>query len=131
MNIPVNKDFKNNYKDDLWRGFSAKEVLFVVLGLITWAGVAALVNLLTPLKLNACVLIGFPVAVPVIAFGFLRPQGRLSIVEYIREIIYTNKTRTAVFSSLENPEENEGRLFAMDLPSASRNNRKKKGESKK
>ncbi len=92
MNIPINKDFERDYKDSAWKGYSLKELKYLVSGV----AVAVLAVLFFWLKLGipvtAAIYIGVPVGAPVIFAGFIRSKNGLSLWQNMKAIRYRRAT---------------------------------------
>ena len=102
MIIDINKDFLTEYKDDLWKGFSGREIGAIVVAGGVAAGVVALISVFSGMKPSDAVYIGLPVAIPILLSGFYKYQGYLRLKELMKEIIYTHRARHLYFESPDN-----------------------------
>jgi len=103
MRIPINKEIEKAYKDQFMRGFSAKECVYIAVSLGIIGGIAFLVERIFHLPINFCVYIGIPFGIPTMLIGFVEIQG-LTLIEYIKEIIYEYKTKELYYDADELPE---------------------------
>ncbi len=100
MNIPINKDIEEEYRDQIVNGFTLKEGGVVMLAVLIVIGTAAAAYYLFALSPKYGCYIGIPLAFPVLFFGFKRFQG-LTALEYIREIIYERRTKVLAYDAEE------------------------------
>lgn len=105
MNLTINKDFLEEYKDDAWKGFSLKEIGAIIVGGLIGAGVTALLFFYAHMSPATAVYIAVPCAVPAIACGFYRYQNYLSPPQLIREAVFTWKTGHIVYEAEEGGDE--------------------------
>ncbi|MDD6667750.1 MAG: PrgI family protein [Lachnospiraceae bacterium] len=93
MTIQINKDFLTEYKDDVWKGFNARELISIITGGATAFGVVILLYYFT--KMNPATLVYFavPFAIPAVGIGFYRFQGYLSLTDLLKEMMYTWYTK--------------------------------------
>lgn len=121
MKITLNEDFETEFKNEAWKGFTRRELLFAALALAAGfsAGIAAW--WVTGLPINVCVYFGIPFIIVVGLLGLYTYQGK-STIALAKEIRYMWKTRKLACRM----EERGGgsRIFSMK-PSADR--RKKHG----
>ena len=54
MKIDLNKDFEEQYKNELWKGFTARELGYGVVALLVAGGIAFSVWKATGLAINLC-----------------------------------------------------------------------------
>ena len=97
MNININRDFLHEYKDNAWRGFTAKEIASIAVGAGIAITVAFLVYNFAKIPMAACMYIAIPFAVVPILIGFYKYQGEMGIIELIRAMRYTRKCQTITF----------------------------------
>lgn len=103
MRIPINKEIEVAYKDQFIRGFSIRETGYIALALGIVFVVGFIVWHFFRLPINLCAYIGMPFAVPPILIGFKYIQG-LTLVEYIKEILYEKKIKELTYDASELPE---------------------------
>lgn len=120
MRIPINKDLEEEYKDQLFAGYSTMETVWIVVAAAMVIGAAVLAYNLLSLPLETCAYVGIPFGIPAIFIGFKKFQG-LTVFEYLRELVYENRTRLLLYDADELPEKQH--VFSM------KKERKKKGES--
>lgn len=111
MQIPINKDFEEEYKNELAKGFTMRELVSIVAAVLLAAGVTLLVWHLTGLAPNECVYIGLPFCVPILLAGFFKKQG-LTLDAYLKELLYERRTRLLTYDADELPQKN--RVFTME-----------------
>lgn len=111
MQIPINKDIEEAYRDEVAKGFSLREAVSVGISGVLIVGIAALAWWKFQVSPDVGVFIGIPLAVPVMLTGFKKYQG-LTALEYAKEIWYEYKTKVLVYDADEIPEES-CRIFSM------------------
>lgn len=122
MNIPINKDLEEEYKSEWVKGFTYREILFVVVSFLIIGGAALLAWKLTGISPDICIYIGLPFGFPTLLLGFKKIQG-LTVDAYLKEMLYEWRTRELTYDADELPEEN--RVFTME-----RNRERKRGKYK-
>jgi len=110
MNIKINKDFKE-YKNEFTRGFTLKEALSILISLLFAGGITFCLWKFAGMKVDLAVYIAVPSMVPILALAFYKYQG-MSVLEFIREVIYTNKVKELAFEAGEQAEEHT-RVFSI------------------
>lgn len=126
MNIKLNKDFETEYPDDVWRGFTIRQVISIFLAGAFAIGTGALIWYLTRINPTYCVYLGMPVMAIILYIGFKQNQD-MYLEEYIRELSYERKIRHLSFDAGEF-NEHTARRFSMDAGVAERKlNKKRKG----
>lgn len=112
MHIKINKDFQTEYKEELFRGLSAKEAVSLAAG----AGVAGLLTFLlydrAGVPVEAGIYAGVFCAIPVLMAGFLTIQG-LSPARYFKEAVYAYRTRLLVYGAGELAPGRPKKMFTM------------------
>ena len=101
MQIKVNKDFLTEYKNDLWKGFSGKEILALGVAFVFGGGTAIGIHYLTGLYIGTAIYVALPASSPILLFGFKKYQDYLSIPHLLQEMWYTYKTRILTYTSDE------------------------------
>lgn len=97
MEIKLNKNFEQEYKDDAWRGFSTRELLFLLLAVIQAGTEMYLAYRYLDVELSLAVYIVVPSTVPVLSIGFFKYQG-MTPLELLKEIYYEQKTKCLVYA---------------------------------
>lgn len=110
MKIDLNKDFDTQFKNEVWRGFTGRELLFGAIALAVGALVTVTVWWVTKLPINVCVYFGVPFIALIGAGGLLNYQGK-SIIALIKEIRYFLKTQRLP-SRMAERGENADRIFS-------------------
>ena len=100
MNIPINKDFEREYREDVWRGFSLRQLLFLGVGVCIGAGVILFVYFYLGFPIQACVYLGVPAMAPALVVGFYTYQG-MTILEYVKALLYEKNTKVLVWEAGE------------------------------
>lgn len=101
MNIPINKDFETEYKENAWKGFSRSEIKYGALGL----AVAVISGLLLIFVWKVHYQIGIYMSVfcmaPVVAAGFWKSRNGLSLMDNYKAVRYREKTHRLVYKARE------------------------------
>lgn len=101
MNIPINKDFETEYKENAWKGFSRVELKYGALGM----AVAVISGVLLIFVLKVHYQIGIYMAVfcmvPVVAAGFWKSKNGLSLTDYYKAVKYRENTHRLVYKARE------------------------------
>ena len=105
MRISNNRDLEEAYKDVLWKGFSMREVGYIVLSVGIICAVAVGFWYFFNLPITACAYIGIPFGIPTIIIGFKEFQG-LTLLGYLKELKYENDIRELYYDADEMPEPN-------------------------
>lgn len=115
MSIPINKDLEKDYRNEISKGFTLKEIGHVALGLAVMGTVTALVWSCTGLSVDACIYIALPFGIVPMYFGFKTFQG-MSARKYLQELWYERKTAQLLYQACEMPKER--RVFSMESGAA-------------
>ena len=110
MQIKINKDLEEEYRDEFIRGFSVREALFILGGFGVIAGITALAYFQFGIMPDIGIYIGLPFGIPVLTFGFFKYQG-LTLAAYLKEIFFVKCTKILTYDADELPKEN--RVFTM------------------
>ena len=106
MRIPINKEIEEAYKDQFMKGFSIRETGYIALAIGIIFGIGTLVWFIFGLPINICAYIGMPFGFTVLFIGFKKFQG-LTLIEYIKEILYENKIKILTYDADEIPIESD------------------------
>lgn len=79
MNIPINKDFERDYKDNAWRGFSLHELKYLAAGVCVAVILCLVLWRCVGLSVTAAIYIGIPGGCPLILAGFWRAENGLDL----------------------------------------------------
>lgn len=113
MKINMNKDFLSEYKNEIWKGFDAKEMISIVVGL-GCAGITAFIGYkFLKLPVNMLAYVAFPMMLPSLILGFVQGQGRMSLIQYLKEWQYTSKTDKLICSTESEIDQKRGHYFTM------------------
>lgn len=97
MEIKLNKNFEQEYKDDAWRGFSMREVIFLMIAVVQVGIEMYLLYTYLKIDLAMAVYMVVPSAIPVLSIGFFKYQG-MTPLELLKEIYYEHKTKCLVYA---------------------------------
>ena len=101
MQLKMNKDVLQVYKDNSWKGFSAKELLSLLAGAGIAITVVAALYFGAGVRPDVAVYLGVPIAAPVILAGFFRYQGYLKPKQLLYEIRRTQSAERMIYASGE------------------------------
>ena len=104
MQIPINKDIEEAYRNEAVQGFSIREVVYLIVAAVVIIGVTIIAYLKTGLSPVTCVYVGIPFGLPIVFGGFKRFQG-LTAFGYLKEIIYEYLTSELTYDADELPDE--------------------------
>lgn len=124
MNIAINKDIEEEYKDEFTKGFTLRECVYIAIAILIVAGVGFLCWWKFKLAIDICVYVGFPFAFPVLLFGFKKPCG-MYMGKFIKELRWEKKTRLLLYEADEEPETDE--FFSMQTNGDLNSSEKKTG----
>lgn len=113
MHIKINRDFETDYKDELFRGMSVKETMSLAAGAAAAGIVTFLLNKCAGLPLEVGIYPGVFCAAPILAAGWVTIQG-LTPLGYLKEIIYSYRSRTLAYAADELPQRGKGKRAFMD-----------------
>lgn len=102
MKIPINKDIEVEYKDQFLKGFSIKEVCYVVVSAAIIIGMAVVMYINFGMSLEISIYVGIPFGLPVLLAGFKKFQG-LTLIEYIKELRFEYLTKELYYDADELP----------------------------
>lgn len=97
MQIPVNKDFLHEYKNEFWKGFTLPELISIGIGLSMDGGIVYLCWKYLHMAPNNAVYIGMPAMAPAIFVGFVKIQDNVNVFQYIKAIWETYKCQYLTF----------------------------------
>lgn len=92
MKINLNKDFEEQYKNELWKGFTARELGYGVVALLVAGGVAFSVWKATGLAINLSIYAGIPFMVPIIYLAMVKHQGH-TWIESLKNMWFYMQTK--------------------------------------
>lgn len=110
MRLVINKDFVKEYTNDVWRGFTLRQLISLLCGLGVMLGCMYVLNKWTGIPAATCVYIAVPAAVPVLLLGFWTYQD-MSVLTLLREIWYSKKTAHLAYEAQEFP---EAKIFTLE-----------------
>lgn len=121
MNIKLNKDFEQEYPDDVWKGFTGRQTATIIIAVVLGGATIFGIWYLTRIEPKYCVYLGMPVLAAILFFGFKQYQG-MFVEQYLKELLFERKIRHLSFDAGELEEKNV-RIFSMDT-------KKKEGRKK-
>lgn len=92
MNIPINKDFDNDYKETIWKGFSLYELVHLLIGTAVSVALCLILWLAVKLPVIAAIYLSIPIGFPVIAAGFWKSVNGLNLKAHRRAVRYRKDT---------------------------------------
>lgn len=112
MKIKANKDFLTEYKDDFWKGFSFKELIYFGIAGVVAFGI--ILGLFFGFGVNpaTAVYIAIPAVAPIIFFEFYKYQGYLPVRQLCKELIFGWHTRKLSYHCMEQENERK-KVFCM------------------
>lgn len=110
MNIPINKDLEEEYKNEIVKGFTLREAGYIALSAAIIAGVTFFMWKNLGLSPDTCIYMGLPFGIPTLFLGFRKFQG-LSAAAYLKEILYERRTKILIYDADEILKENH--VFTM------------------
>ena len=108
MKIQINKDLLTEYKDTIWKGFTAKELFCLATGGAISVAVVVVLHKTFGMYPATAIYLAVPFAIPAILMGFFKFQGYMSVFDLVREYLFSRKCRCLVF---EAEEESGPRIF--------------------
>lgn len=110
MKIDINKDFEKAFPDDLWKGFTLKQIITFSVGLIMAAG--TIIALWVFLKISPVTgsYIAIPVMLPICFIGIYEYQNH-SLWAMYKEMRFYRATKKLSYGAEEAPK--TGRIFTM------------------
>ncbi len=112
MKIDLNKDFEEQYKNELWKGFTARELGYGAAALLVAAVIALTVWKTTGLAINLSIYTGIPFMVPIIYLAMVKHQGQ-TWIESIKNVWFYLKTKELPYE-MEERDFSSYRIFSMD-----------------
>lgn len=112
MKIDLNKDFEEQYKNELWKGFTARELGYGVVALLVAGGIAFSVWKATGLAINLSIYAGIPFMVPIIYLAMVKHQGH-TWIESLKNMWFYMQTKELP-CEMEERNVSQHRIFSMD-----------------
>lgn len=100
MNININKDFETEYKEDVGRGFTMRQMSTLIASVIVCFLQMAGIYYFFHLPIATCVYPSMPGTAVVLAIGFYDYQG-LTLTKLVQELLYERQTRLLTFEAGE------------------------------
>lgn len=100
MKIDINKNFEEAFPNEFYSGFTLRQCLAALIGLVISIGAAFLLWKYAGMPIVECTYITIPLMIPFCAIGFFEYQN-LSAMGLIKEILYYNKTRKLLYQAGE------------------------------
>lgn len=112
MNIRINKNFEEEYKEEIGRGFSLKEMAAILTAVPLMFTAGYLLYKYAGLELETAVYVAVPAAIPVLACGFYTYQ-EMSPFRFLKEFYYSFRTSLLTYEAGE-WKRSEARVFSMN-----------------
>lgn len=112
MKIDLNKDFEEQYKNELWKGFTARELGYGAVALLVAAVIALTVWKTTGLAINLCIYAGIPFMVPIIYLAMVKHQGQ-TWIEHFKNMWFYLQTKELPYE-MEERNLSSHKVFTMD-----------------
>lgn len=120
MDIKINKDFEKEYKNELFRGLTTREVLGLATSAAVGMGVVYLLYHYAGVPMSVGVYAGVFAAAPCMFVAFQDIQG-MTPLRYLAEIRYAHKTRLLTYEADEIPKrKGAGAWLPMEKPGRKR-----------
>ena len=120
MNIPINKDIENDYKSEIWKGLTLREVIFSVIA-VAILGVSVYIGWFKfGVDPVISMYVGLPFAGGFVFLGIYKKQG-MYLEEFLKVYIYFQKTKHLEFDAAELQEDDY--VFSMSLEKEKRKRR--------
>ncbi len=113
MKIDLNKDFEEQYKNELWKGFTARELGYGAVALLVAAVIALTVWKTTGLAINLCIYAGIPFMVPIIYLAMVKHQGQ-TWIEHFKNMWFYLQTKELPYE-MEERNLSSHKVFTMDF----------------
>lgn len=113
MKIDLNKDFEEQYKNELWKGFTARELAYGGVALLVAGTIALLVWKATGLAINICIYAGIPFMAPILYLAMVKHQGH-TWTESLKDIWFYMQTKELP-CEMEERNLSSHRVFSMDV----------------
>lgn len=123
MKIDINKDFEKAFPDDLWKGFTLKQIITFAIGLIMAAGTIVALWKLVKISPITGSYIAIPVMLPICFFGIYEYQNH-SLWAMWKEMRFYRETKKLTYGAEEAPKIN--RIFTMQHSAVKEKRKKKK-----
>ena len=101
MNIPINKDFEAEYKNNAWKGFSLHELKYIVGGIAVAAIGFAFLFFVIRLYYQLAIALSLCAMIPVMQLGFKRTENGLSTWQALKAKEYRENTSCLLYKAEE------------------------------
>lgn len=101
MDIKINKDIAKEYPDDLYKGFSIRQILCIGTAMVLGGGTVLLLYYVVGLNIHIAVYGAFPLAAPVILAGFIHYKG-MPLIDAFREWVRLADQPVMAYEAQEN-----------------------------
>lgn len=95
MKIDINKDFEEQYKNELWKGFTARELAYAGIALFVAGIIAFGIWKITGLAINIAIYAGIPFMAPIIYLAG-KAQGQYPDRVFEKYLVLFTNERTAL-----------------------------------
>ena len=123
MKIDINKDFEEQYKNELWKGFTARELAYAGIALFVAGIIAFGIWKITGIAINIAIYAGIPFMAPIIYLAMVKHQGH-TWTEYLKNIWFYLQTKELP-CEMEERNHSSYRLFSMNIKTIKEPKRKR------
>lgn len=125
MQISINKDFEKEYPQDAFKGLTWMQTLCFAIGMIGSVGMMFLFWIYTNLPVDIVVYISLPFLAVCMGIGFYKYQNRMTVYQWIKQMIRFEDTKLFVYQAYEMTPGKE-RVYQMEREDISHINKKKR-----
>ena len=111
LTIPVNPDFLREYKTDVWKGLSLRELSGFIAGVLASGILFAVFWRGFRIPPRPAVFLSLPFMVPAVFWGFFYYQGYLTAGQLFRAMLFRRKTHVLTYATYEYVP--SGKIFSM------------------
>ena len=104
MTVQINKDLLTEYKDAVWKGFTLRELVSLLVGGGCALTVVVLLHRFFHMEPATAIYVAVPFALPAILIGFFKYQGYLGVLDLVKEMLFSEKCRSLAWDFEELPE---------------------------
>lgn len=106
MIIPINKDFEQDYPDEVLAGFTLPQIVSVALIIMVSGCIVYVLSAIVGIPADIAVYFAIPAVLVLGAFGFYRHQG-MSCLGWLKAVRRNNSHRMLLWEADENIYEND------------------------
>ena len=91
MTVQINKDLLTEYKDAVWKEFTLRELVSLLVGGGCALAVVVLLHRFIHMEPATAIYVAVPFALPAILIGFFKYQGYLGVLDLVKEMLFSEK----------------------------------------